>query len=89
MSSGSSHFHNGFDFENELKRVRLECAELRRSKEESDRRFNQQIHDLREKLEQANRTNHSMTTYLNSLRTTYATLFHDTIPTSVSRLTTT
>lgn len=89
MSSGSSHLHNGFDFDNELKRLRLECSELRRSKEETDRRFNQQINDLREKLEQANRTNHSMTTYLNSLRTTYATLFHDTIPTSVSRLTTT
>jgi hypothetical protein len=45
--------------------------------------------ELREKLEHSNNTNRAMQNYVNSLKTTYTTLFNDTLPTSLTRYTTT
>jgi len=80
-----------FDLEQQISKLRLEYAQLKREKDELERRFTSQLSELRDKLEHSNNTNRTMQNYINSLKTTYATLFNDTLPTSLSftRFTTT
>lgn len=82
------------DLEQQISRLRLEYTQLKRDKEESERRYTSQLGELRDKLEQSNNNNRSMQNYVNSLKTTYATVFNDSIPppftaASVSRFPTT
>ena len=72
-----------------MSKLRLECTQLKRDRDELERRFTSQLTELREKLEQSNNTNRTMQNYVNSLKTTYATLFNDTLPASLTRYTTT
>ncbi|CAF3199092.1 unnamed protein product [Rotaria socialis] len=78
-----------FDLEQQTSRLHLEHAQLKRERDELERHFTSQMNELREKLEQSNNANRSMQNYINSLKTTYATLFNDTVPTSLTRFTTT
>ena len=70
-----------FDLEQQIARLRLEYTQLKREKDDLERRFNTQLSDMKSKLDQSNNTNRSMQNYLNSLKTTYVTLFNETIPT--------
>jgi outer dense fiber protein 2 len=72
-----------------MSNLRLEYTQLKREKDELERRFTSQLRDLRDKLHQSNNTNRAMQNYVNSLKTTYASLFNDTIPASLTRYTTT
>ena len=47
------------------------------------------MNELREKFEHSNNTNRALQNYINSFKTTYATLFNDALPTSLTRYTTT
>jgi outer dense fiber protein 2 len=83
-----SQINSPLDQGQDLSRLRLDFAQLKREKEDNDRSFKSQLNDLRDKLEQSTRANRSMQNYLNSLKTTYTTLFNDTLPSSGSRFTT-
>jgi outer dense fiber protein 2 len=72
-----------------MSKIHLEYTQLKREKDELERRFTSQLSELRDKLEQSNNTNRAMQNYVNSLKTTYATLFNDTLPVSLTRYTTT
>jgi outer dense fiber protein 2 len=72
-----------------MSRLRLEYAQLKREKDELERRFTSQLSELRDKLEQSNNTNRTMQNYVNSLKITYTTLFNDTLPAPLTRYTTT
>ncbi|CAF0777109.1 unnamed protein product [Adineta steineri] len=80
---------NTFDLEQQISRLHLEYAQLKREKDEVERRYTSQLSELRDKLEQSNNTNRTMQNYVNSLKTTYTTLFNDSIPTSFKHYTTT
>lgn len=69
-----------FDLEQQIARLRLEYTQLKREKDDLERRFNTQLSDMKSKLDQSNSTNRSMQNHLNSLKTTYVSLFNDTIP---------
>lgn len=45
-----------------------------------ERRYASQLSELRDRLEQSNNNNRSMQNYVNSLKTTYASVFNDTLP---------
>ncbi|CAF4597961.1 unnamed protein product [Rotaria sp. Silwood2] len=82
------------DLEQHISKLRLECTQLKREKDELERRYTSQLGELRDRLEQSNNNNRSMQNYVNSLKTTYATVFNDTLPppfttTSFTRFTTT
>lgn len=78
-----------FDLEQQLGRLRLEHNQLRRERDELEQNFTSRMSDLREKLDQSNNTNRTLQNYINSLKTAYSTLFNDTLPTSLTRYTTT
>ncbi|CAF1536200.1 unnamed protein product [Adineta steineri] len=80
---------NTFDLEQQISRLHLEYAQLKREKDEVERRYTSQLSELRDKLEQSNNTNRTMQNYVSSLKTTYTTLFNDSIPTSFKHYTTT
>ena len=75
------------DLDQESARLRFDYAQLKREKDDSERRLNAQIKELREKLDQSNHSYQALQNYLNSLKSTYTALFHDKTGTSSSRLT--
>ena len=72
------------DLEHQVTRIRQEYAQLKREKDELERRYTSQLGDLRDKLEQSNNNNRSMQNYVNSLKTTYASVFNDPLPAPMS-----
>ncbi|CAF3178052.1 unnamed protein product [Rotaria socialis] len=68
------------DLEQQISKLRLECTQLKREKDEVERRYTSQLGELRDKLEQSNNNNRSMQNYVNSLKTTYASVFNDALP---------
>jgi len=77
------------DLEQQLNRIRQEYTQSKREKEDLERRYTSQLGELRDKLEQSNNTNRSMQNYVNSLKTTYASVFNDPLPATVPSLTST
>jgi outer dense fiber protein 2 len=65
------------DLEQQIVRIRQEYTQLKREKDELERRYTSQLGELRDKLEQSNTNNRSMQNYVNSLKTTYASVFND------------
>ncbi|CAF0786144.1 unnamed protein product [Adineta ricciae] len=80
---------NTYDLEQQISKLHLEYAQLKREKEELERNFKTQLSELRDKLERSNSSTRAMQTYVNSLKTTYTALFSDTVPTSFTQYTTT
>lgn len=60
--------------------MRQEFTQLKREKDELERRYTSQLGELRDKLEQSNNNNRSMQNYVNSLKMTYASVFNDPLP---------
>lgn len=82
------------DLEQQLTKLRLDCTQLKREKDDAERRYTSQLGELRDKLEQSNNNNRSIQSYVTSLKTTYASVFNDTLPasfasTSLARFSTT
>ncbi|XP_065647434.1 outer dense fiber protein 2 isoform X5 [Hydra vulgaris] len=68
------------DLEAQLMRSSQNAELLKRTKEEAERKFNSRLQDMRDRLEQANSTTKSMQTYVQFLKSTYANVFSDDIP---------
>ncbi|CAF1282728.1 unnamed protein product [Adineta steineri] len=75
------------DLEQQISKLRLDCTQLKRDKDDAERRYTSQLGELRDKLEQSNNNNRSIQSYVSSLKTTYATVFNDTVPSSTFTLT--
>jgi len=57
------------ELEAQLARNKAELSQVRRAKEEADRKFNVRLQDLRDRLEQSHVTNRSMQNYIGFLKT--------------------
>ena len=74
------------DLETQLSRANSVATQLRKSKEDGERRYQSKIHDYQDRLEQANSSKRSMENYANFLKTSYASVFNDTSGTPGSPL---
>ncbi|XP_078478932.1 outer dense fiber protein 2 isoform X1 [Lampetra planeri] len=68
------------ELEAQLSRTRAEAAQLRRAKDDAERRHASRLQDLRDRLEQSETTNRSMQSYVHFLKTSYANVFGDAAP---------
>ena len=50
---------------------------MKRQKEDSERRYDSQMNDLRDRLEHSEATNRSMQSYVNFLKSSYQNTFGD------------
>jgi len=65
------------EVELELTRLNGELSAVRRQKEETERRGESQLNDLRDRLEHSEATNRSMQSYVNFLKSSYQNTFGD------------
>lgn len=65
------------DLESQLSRANTLATQFRKAKEDADRRYHSRIHELQERLDQANATKKSMENYVNFLKSSYANVFND------------
>lgn len=65
------------DLEAQLSRATVSMAELKRSKDETERRYNSKLFDMRDRLEQANSTTRSMQNYVSFLKSSYSNVFDE------------
>ncbi|XP_071509916.1 outer dense fiber protein 2-like [Diadema antillarum] len=66
------------DLEAQLSRIKGEVVQTRRQKEDMERKFNSQVYDLKDRLEQSHSTNRSMQNYVSFLKNSYANVFGET-----------
>ncbi|XP_029058649.1 outer dense fiber protein 2 isoform X2 [Monodon monoceros] len=65
------------DLEAQLNRTKTELNQLRRSRDDADRRYQSRLQDLKDRLEQSESTNRSMQNYVQFLKSSYANVFGD------------
>ncbi|XP_022434280.1 outer dense fiber protein 2 isoform X3 [Delphinapterus leucas] len=65
------------DLEAQLSRTKTELNQLRRSRDDADRRYQSRLQDLKDRLEQSESTNRSMQNYVQFLKSSYANVFGD------------
>lgn len=65
------------DLETQLSRATASAAQLKRSKDEAERRYNSKIYDMRDRLDQANNTTRSMQNYVSFLKSSYSNVFDE------------
>ncbi|XP_031735020.1 outer dense fiber protein 2 isoform X2 [Anarrhichthys ocellatus] len=73
------------DLEAQLSRTTSEISQLRRSKEEVERRYQSRLQDVKDRLEQSDSTNRSLQNYVQFLKASYANVFGDLAPDSSLR----
>ncbi|TDH13205.1 hypothetical protein EPR50_G00055090 [Perca flavescens] len=67
------------DLQSQLSRAKAEQSQLQRSKEEMERRFQSQLQNMKDRLEQSDSTNRSLQNYINFLKTSYGNVFGDSL----------
>ncbi|XP_034073811.1 outer dense fiber protein 2 isoform X3 [Gymnodraco acuticeps] len=65
------------DLETHLSRTTSEINQLRRSKEEVERRYQSRLQDVKDRLEQSDTTNRSLQNYVQFLKASYTNVFGD------------
>ncbi|KAL9988685.1 hypothetical protein ACROYT_G003159 [Oculina patagonica] len=65
------------DLETQLSRSTASAAQLKRSKDEAERRYNSKLYDMRDRLDQANSTTRSMQNYVSFLKSSYSNVFDE------------
>lgn len=65
------------DLESQLSRANALATQFRKTKEDADRRYHSRVHELQERLDQANATKRSMENYVNFLKSSYANVFNE------------
>ncbi|KAJ4941365.1 hypothetical protein JOQ06_011248 [Pogonophryne albipinna] len=65
------------DLQSLLSRAKTEQSQLQRSKEEMERRFQSQLQNMKDRLEQSDSTNRSLQNYVHFLKTSYGNVFGD------------
>ncbi|XP_055775386.1 outer dense fiber protein 2-like isoform X2 [Salvelinus fontinalis] len=67
------------DLESQLGLRRTELSQLRRSTEDMERRFQNQLKNMKERLEQSDSTNRSLQNYVQFLKVSYSNVFGDSV----------
>ncbi|XP_054628372.1 outer dense fiber protein 2 isoform X2 [Dunckerocampus dactyliophorus] len=67
------------DLQGQLSRAEAELSQLHRSKDEMERRFQNQLKNLKERLEQSDSTNRSLQNYVHFLKTSYGNVFGESL----------
>ncbi|XP_057230583.1 outer dense fiber protein 2 isoform X3 [Malurus melanocephalus] len=67
------------DLESQLSRNRTELNQLRRTREDAERRYESRLQDLRDRLEQSESTNRSMQNYVHFLKACYDNVFRESV----------
>ncbi|XP_029915276.1 outer dense fiber protein 2b isoform X2 [Myripristis murdjan] len=67
------------DLESQLSLARTELSQLHRSKEEMERRFQGQLKNMKDRLEQSDSTNRSLHNYVHFLKTSYGNVFGESL----------
>ncbi|XP_078107592.1 outer dense fiber protein 2-like isoform X2 [Sander vitreus] len=67
------------DLQSQLSRAKTEQGQLQRSKEEMERRFQSQLQNMKDRLEQSDSTNRSLQNYIHFLKTSYGNVFGDSL----------
>ncbi|XP_034728777.1 outer dense fiber protein 2-like [Etheostoma cragini] len=67
------------DLQSQLDRAKTEQSQLRRSKEEMEHRFQSQLQNMKDRLEQSDSTNRSLQNYVHFLKTSYGNVFGDSL----------
>ncbi|XP_050973069.1 outer dense fiber protein 2b isoform X2 [Labeo rohita] len=70
------------DLESQLSLAKNELAQLRRSKEDTEKRFQCKLQDMKNQLEQVNSANRSLQNYVHYLKASYTNVFGDSALTS-------
>ncbi|XP_038589839.1 outer dense fiber protein 2 [Micropterus salmoides] len=65
------------DLETQLSRTTSEINQLRRNKEEVERRYQSRLQDVKDRLEQSDSTNRSLQNYVQFLKASYSNVFGD------------
>ena len=65
------------DLETQLTRANNLATQFRKSKDDLERRYHSRVHELQDRLEQANSTKRSLENYVSFLKSSYATVFSD------------
>ncbi|XP_040013920.1 outer dense fiber protein 2 isoform X4 [Xiphias gladius] len=65
------------DLETQLSRTTSEINQLRRSKEDVERRYQSRLQDVKDRLEQSDSTNRSLQNYVQFLKASYTNVFGD------------
>ncbi|XP_024120568.1 outer dense fiber protein 2 isoform X2 [Oryzias melastigma] len=73
------------ELETQLSRITSEITQLRRSKEEAERRYQSRLQDMKDRLEQSNGTNRSLQNYVQFLKASYTNVFGDPLLSSTLR----
>ncbi|XP_030641341.1 outer dense fiber protein 2b [Chanos chanos] len=70
------------DLETQLNLAKMELNQLKRNKEDMERRFQTKLQDMKNKLEQSDSSNRSLQNYVHYLKASYANVFGDSALTS-------
>ncbi|XP_077942478.1 outer dense fiber protein 2 isoform X2 [Gasterosteus aculeatus] len=70
------------ELQSQLSRARTEQSHLQRSKAEMERRFQSQLQNMKDRLEQSDSTNRSLQNYVTFLKTSYGNVFGDSLTAS-------
>ncbi|KAF6721696.1 Outer dense fiber protein 2 [Oryzias melastigma] len=73
------------ELETQLSRITSEITQLRRSKEEAERRYQSRLQDMKDRLEQSDGTNRSLQNYVQFLKASYTNVFGDPLLSSTLR----
>lgn len=65
------------DLETQLTRANNLATQFRKSKDDLERRYHSRVHELQDRLEQANSAKRSLENYVSFLKSSYATVFSD------------
>eukprot|EP00795_Rhopilema_esculentum_P011002 gene11002-19842_t len=72
------------DLESQLSRSAATAQQLKKTKDDAERRYNSRLQDMRDRLEQANSSARSMQNYVSFLKSTYTSVFNDTTDSPIS-----
>lgn len=70
------------ELDTQLSRTKSEMNQMRRGRDDAERRYESRLHDLKDRLEQSESTNRSMQNYVQFLKSSYANVFGDGVLTS-------
>ncbi|KAF0022622.1 hypothetical protein F2P81_025248 [Scophthalmus maximus] len=67
------------DLQSQLSRATTELSQLQRSKAEMERRFQGQLQNMKDRLEQSDSTNRTLQNYVHFLKTSYGNVFGESL----------
>ncbi|XP_013870063.1 outer dense fiber protein 2b [Austrofundulus limnaeus] len=70
------------ELQSQLSRAKTELSQLQRNKDEMERRFQTQLQNLKQRLEQSDSTNRSLQNYVQFLKSSYGNVFGESFLTS-------